>query len=634
MNVKALLQKLVSKLHKKKPYNSPTEYHLLTCETLERRDMLSGNLFASFVGADLFVFGDAEDNAINLELNESQLVLRGVEGTSINGTTEDFVVSESNQLDGNLFMFLREGNDEFSMGPGIELNQSATIYGGAGNDQIGFEADVQRRVRIFGQSGDDQISIRNTSARNLKVSSGIGDDFVSIRNTELQRNLVLTTQSGNDRVAVSETDTRSLMIFSGAGNDDVAVTQSTSQIMQLVATGSGNDFIQYSDTNAELSIMHLGSGSDAIVEDGQNNLTRSLLFGGSGPDQIDASENPSQTRFSFNETSVDQSLQETRITGPSGVVVTSTTVEDAAFENLTTLEPLLLTVDFTAPETTDSNGITVVESPDIVVNGNTNAGALVEVDLNGDGNFDDGSTTADGQGNFSLNVTLTNNDQNLGQNQINVRSSDTLNQEVEESISIHYAEGTVVRFETEFGFLDVELLDEDAPRTVANFLSYLPDFEDSIIHRTPPGLPVVQGGSFTVDQGNFSSILGQDPVSNEFLAANSNIRGTLSMALLSNGNTTDPESGTSGWFFNLWPTTVSLTKTNTPFLDVSSAVAWKSWMKSTRCRLSMYPAEPHPHSKHCLYRTTLRSNWILLENSQSQMDPILLQELELLSLAN
>src|SRR4051812_32464045 len=59
--------------------------------------------------------------------------------------------------------------------------------------------------------------------------------------------------------------------------------------------------------------------------------------------------------------------------------------------------------------------------------------------------------------------------------------------------------GTIVSFDfTNFGPVQVELFDSDAPITVANFLNYVTGgrYNDTMIHRVDTGLGVVQGGGF------------------------------------------------------------------------------------------------------------------------------------------
>ncbi len=101
-----------------------------------------------------------------------------------------------------------------------------------------------------------------------------------------------------------------------------------------------------------------------------------------------------------------------------------------------------------------------------------------------------------------------------------------------------------VGFNTNVGSFHVDLLDDAAPQTVQNFLSYVAygSFNGTIFHRSVPGF-IVQGGGFNID----GAIATDAPVQNEFSPSRSNVRGTIAMAKLG-GN---PNSATNQWFFNL-----------------------------------------------------------------------------------
>jgi cyclophilin family peptidyl-prolyl cis-trans isomerase len=102
----------------------------------------------------------------------------------------------------------------------------------------------------------------------------------------------------------------------------------------------------------------------------------------------------------------------------------------------------------------------------------------------------------------------------------------------------------MVRFETSHGGFSVELFEEDAPQSVANFLRYVDDgfFDGTIFHRIVPGF-VIQGGGLTADFGQKKT---QPPVKNEAANGVRNERGTLSMA-----RTDEIHSATSQFFVNL-----------------------------------------------------------------------------------
>jgi cyclophilin family peptidyl-prolyl cis-trans isomerase len=107
-----------------------------------------------------------------------------------------------------------------------------------------------------------------------------------------------------------------------------------------------------------------------------------------------------------------------------------------------------------------------------------------------------------------------------------------------------------VRMTYGLGVMDIILYEAATPATVANFLAYVNDTEQStydgaIIHRSISNF-VIQGGGYRSIGGNaFESVTDLAPVVNE--PGLENVRGTLSMAKLG-GN---PNSATNEWFVSL-----------------------------------------------------------------------------------
>lgn len=108
--------------------------------------------------------------------------------------------------------------------------------------------------------------------------------------------------------------------------------------------------------------------------------------------------------------------------------------------------------------------------------------------------------------------------------------------------------GTLVRINTSLGGMTLELFDDVAPKTVANFLSYVNSgrYDGTFIHRSEPGF-VIQGGwlKFTESNQSLFAIPTYPNVQNEFSI--SNTRGTVAMAKVAG----DPDSANSQWFINL-----------------------------------------------------------------------------------
>lgn len=122
---------------------------------------------------------------------------------------------------------------------------------------------------------------------------------------------------------------------------------------------------------------------------------------------------------------------------------------------------------------------------------------------------------------------------------------------------------TFVRFNTNLGTFDVELYDvPQMESTVANFINYVDAglYANTIIHRSttydPTSIQIIQGGGFVLQGSTLNPVATFSPI--PLQAIYSNVRGTIAMA-----RTADPDSATSGWYFNV---------TDNPALDGNYAV--------------------------------------------------------------
>jgi peptidyl-prolyl cis-trans isomerase B (cyclophilin B) len=101
-----------------------------------------------------------------------------------------------------------------------------------------------------------------------------------------------------------------------------------------------------------------------------------------------------------------------------------------------------------------------------------------------------------------------------------------------------------VRIETTRGEIVIELNDQAAPQTVANFLSYVREgyYNSTIFHRVIKDF-MIQGGGFTADMRPKST---NPPIENEADNGLKNTMGTIAMARTSN-----PHSATAQFFINV-----------------------------------------------------------------------------------
>ena len=116
----------------------------------------------------------------------------------------------------------------------------------------------------------------------------------------------------------------------------------------------------------------------------------------------------------------------------------------------------------------------------------------------------------------------------------------------------------MIKFTTSLGDILIELDEENAPISSANFKQYVEDgfYDGLIFHRVIPNF-MIQGGGFMPDMMQKAT---REPIENEAKNGLKNTRGTLAMA-----RTSDPHSASAQFFIN--------TKDNS-FLDYPGQDGW------------------------------------------------------------
>ena len=198
------------------------------------------------------------------------------------------------------------------------------------------------------------------------------------------------------------------------------------------------------------------------------------------------------------------------------------------------------------------------------------------------------------------------------------------------------AQATLVRVHTTQGPMDLQLLDAEAPTTVANFLAYVRagSYADVLFHRSSPGF-VVQGGGFQwkPNTGAITPVATFAAIRNEFSTTRSNVRGTVAMAKTATG----PDTATSQWFVNLANNARNLDNQNggfTVFARVTGpglAVADKiaalpvynaSWVANVGSALSELPVQARPATASLARGNVVIINQVTELPAQSDTDRI------------
>jgi len=107
-----------------------------------------------------------------------------------------------------------------------------------------------------------------------------------------------------------------------------------------------------------------------------------------------------------------------------------------------------------------------------------------------------------------------------------------------------YGEAPIVKLETNFGDIIIELFDANAPVTAANFLGYVKSgfYDGLIFHRVIDDF-MIQGGGYDADLNKPDPC---DPIISESNNGLSNLRGTVAMA-----RTSEPNTATSQFYINV-----------------------------------------------------------------------------------
>lgn len=323
------------------------------------------------------------------------------------------------------------------------------------------------------------------------------------------------------------------------GTDTISVTDSETGPAALTVTLNPGSVLEGAGTGASTATVTRNTDPAAA-------LTVTLTSNDTGEATVPATVTipAGQASVTFPITAVDDNTQDT---SQSVVITASATGLNNGTATLT-VRPNDFTLTLNTSNNSgliESNGTLLTKATNLNVAGNTVSNATITVDSDNDGQFDDGTATAAANGTFTMNVGLTNNTTNRGANNLRFRAVAPNNGgESLSTLNVHRAIGSVTRFTSSMGTFDIELLDTDAPITVDNFKDYFSRYTNSIIHRSPDNF-VIQGGGFVANNGNVTAVATDAAITNEFNAANSNVRGTLSMAL-----STGPNTGTSGWFIN------------------------------------------------------------------------------------
>lgn len=464
--------------------------------------------------------------------------------------TQEILAVDNDVVEGNLAVTITatavdlvsgvnsiEVTDNDTLALSLDVTGSTTISEDAGADATTVtlsrnSTDVAEALVVtLNATGDDRLSAPTT------VTIPAGDASVEFTIDAIDNDQVDTPATGTASWIASATGYPDATLELSVTNDDTATTNFDPTSI-VVSEGQGTAQITLVRNNSD------GTETVALT------YSDSSLVSGPASVQFDDGE----TTLTFNAAITDNDSFDNNATVTiNGTVAGQPEIVlnvDVANDDI-----LAVTTDFSSNTADQTVGGLVTKESTFTVTGATEPGATVAIDIDEDGEFDDGTTTADDNGNYTVDVTLLHNDVNFGVNKIQAQATLAAAPAPATSAAtyVHLALGTVVRFQTNYDpdadgtseFYDIELFDDDAPNTVDNFLQYVNDgtYENNIIHRSLSAF-VIQGGGFELTSTGVAPVTTRAPIADEFSSENLNLRGTLSMAH-AGANT-----GTSQWFVN------------------------------------------------------------------------------------
>ena len=144
------------------------------------------------------------------------------------------------------------------------------------------------------------------------------------------------------------------------------------------------------------------------------------------------------------------------------------------------------------------------------------------------------------------------------------------------------------RFTTLAGNMDVRMLLAEAPKNVANFVTYANEgmWDNTFVQRSLPGFIWQSGGYTVTPQHEIDDVTPLAPADNEPAVTQAK-RGTLSLARPDDGNPATDDKGTNQWFFNLVDNEANLGSQNGGFTEFGEVIG--DYGLSVMDKLAAYP---------------------------------------------
>jgi len=287
----------------------------LNVESMESRQLMAGNVFASVAGGDLNLIGDNASNGVEIRQlgpgkyhviglihggAQTKIWLGGVSANShvVAGVTDDFNINLNGgddyllmssaglpvgakmQVPDDLNAYMYDGLDRMILN-NVQVREDAVVNLGNGHDYFymsgslvgGSAVEVDNDLVVLGGSGNDFAGVYSSSIRDdLFMSLGDNDDHAYILGATVGDDAWIYTGLGNDRVTMTQTRIRDeLVIDTSAGRDNVLLTGVIADGI-YVNTGADDDYLRVQGTQAHHARFDGSAGNFDNIDLGAGNV--------------------------------------------------------------------------------------------------------------------------------------------------------------------------------------------------------------------------------------------------------------------------------------------------------------------------------------------------------------------------
>lgn len=266
----------------------------------EQRLLLDGNVAAVVDHGTLTLKGDEADNSVEITTSAVGIIVRGLNGTTINGSADVFVAfAGTTVLPGDVRIDLKDGDDVALLSGELTIERDVRINAGRGDDRIGLDGvEVEGRVVVKGQTGNDGLYLNDVAvSESVRFESRRGDNTLSVNNSALADDLKFRGGRGNDAAHLDEvTIGGDLRLSLQEGSNGVYLEDTAVSGGLKVRAFEGNDFVMLEDTTvAGPTRLRLYAGADALVVTGATRFDG--RFSGDGGVGTDVADLPGDAVF-------------------------------------------------------------------------------------------------------------------------------------------------------------------------------------------------------------------------------------------------------------------------------------------------------------------------------------------------